>query len=84
MFTEHTVQHMEGSVGTSDEIGTGGTIEGARARVQMHFEQLRATLDLQQAAAMTALDAHVRERLCSLRQLQEDLTTSMSQVSVTY
>lgn len=71
---------MEGTIGTSTDGDQGGTVDGARARVQLHFEQLRETLDLQQAAAMAALDAHVRERLCNLRQLQEDLTTSMSQV----
>jgi tripartite motif-containing protein 23 len=61
--------------------GEGGTADLARARVQTYFQQLRETLQLQEAAAMTAVDTHIRERLCSLRQLQEDLSTSLSQVT---
>jgi tripartite motif-containing protein 23 len=75
---------MEGNVGTSGEEEEGGTVDQARNRVLSHFEQLRETLDVQQATAMTTLDTHIRERLCTLRQLQEDLTTSMSQVNYIY
>jgi hypothetical protein len=73
--TEHVVQMLEGTVGEE------GTADLARARVQAYFQQLRETLQLQEAAAMTAVDTHIRERLCSLRQLQEDLSTSLSQVT---
>ncbi|KAJ9579625.1 hypothetical protein L9F63_004704 [Diploptera punctata] len=70
-----TLPGLEGS-GTE-----GGTADLARARVQTYFQQLRETLQMQEAAAMTAVDTHIRERLCSLRQLQEDLATSLSQVA---
>ncbi|PSN54724.1 E3 ubiquitin-protein ligase TRIM23 [Blattella germanica] len=72
---EQVVQRLEGTG------GEGGTADLARARVQTYFQQLRETLQLQEAAAMTAVDTHIRERLCSLRQLQEDLASSLSQVA---
>jgi hypothetical protein len=59
----------------------GGTIEEARSRVLAHFMQLRESLDQQESAAGTALEAHTRERLCALKQLQEDLTVTMSHVT---
>lgn len=62
--------------------GESGTCEVACARVEQYFTQLRETLLLQEAAARSAVDTHVRERLCSLRQLQEDLATWLSQVSL--
>jgi hypothetical protein len=62
--------------------GEGGTADTARALVQTYFQQLLETLQLQEAAAMTAVDTYIRERLCSLRQLQEDLATSLSQVNI--
>ncbi|KDR21099.1 E3 ubiquitin-protein ligase TRIM23-like [Zootermopsis nevadensis] len=72
---EQVVQMLEG---TGRE---GGTADLARARVQTYFQQLRETLQLQEVAAMAAVDTHIRERLCSLRQLQEDLSTSVSQMA---
>lgn len=36
---------------------------------------------VQEAAAMTAVDTYVRERVCSIRQLQEDLVAWLSQVN---
>lgn len=72
---EQVVQRLEGTG------GEGGTADIARALVQTYFHQLLETLQLQEAAAMTAVDRYVRERLCSLRQLQEDLATSLSQVA---
>ncbi|XP_049782015.1 E3 ubiquitin-protein ligase TRIM23-like [Schistocerca cancellata] len=74
---EHVIQRLDG--GSQEEVGTA---EIARARVAIYFQQLRDALDVQEAAAMTAVDTHIRERLCSLRQLQEDLTASLSQVAV--
>ena len=38
---------------------------------------------VQEAAAITAVDTYVRERLCSIRQLQEDLVAWLSQVFYT-
>lgn len=74
-WTEQVIQRLEGTG------GEGGTADIARALVQTYFQQLLETLQLQEAAAMTAVDTYIRERLCSLRQLQEDLATSLSQVN---
>ncbi|XP_063216763.1 E3 ubiquitin-protein ligase TRIM23-like [Bacillus rossius redtenbacheri] len=81
---EQAVQRLEGpgdSTGTEDEESEAGTADVARARVRSHFRQLREALQLQEAAAAAAVDTHVRERLCSLRQLHEELSTSLSQVA---
>lgn len=74
---ENVVLQLEGSVDREEP----GTAEVARGRVATYFSHLRDTLELQEAAAMSAVDTHIRERLCSLRQLQEDLTTTLSQVA---
>ncbi|XP_047496081.1 E3 ubiquitin-protein ligase TRIM23-like [Penaeus chinensis] len=62
------------------EMSPGGTAEEARARVKQYFAQLRDQLTRQESQAMTVLDAHIRERLCSIRQQQEDMTTLFSQM----
>lgn len=54
----------------------------AHSKVEAYFSQLRETLLVQEAAARNAVDTHVRERLATVRQLQEDLVTSLSQVAV--
>ncbi|KAK7868352.1 hypothetical protein R5R35_013646 [Gryllus longicercus] len=74
---EQVVQQLESGEGE----GEPGTADLARIRVRTYFQHLRETLQLQEAAAMTAVDTHIRERLCSLRQLQEDLAASLSQVA---
>lgn len=71
---------MEGHHGPEGEVVEPGTCELAQARVEQYFTQLRETLLLQEAAARSAVDTHVRERLCSLRQLQLDLSMWLSQV----
>ncbi|XP_050532038.1 E3 ubiquitin-protein ligase TRIM23-like isoform X1 [Daktulosphaira vitifoliae] len=65
-----------------NEINNTGTGCMARARVQLYFQHLRETLQVQEAAALSAVDTHIRERLASLRCLQEDLASSLSQVAV--
>ncbi|XP_065332757.1 E3 ubiquitin-protein ligase TRIM23-like [Cloeon dipterum] len=72
-----SVHKIEGSLQRME----GGTIEDARNRVRAHFQQLRESLEQQENAACTALEAHTRERLCALKQLQEDLTVTMSHVA---
>uniref|UniRef100_A0A1B6H0Y9 RING-type E3 ubiquitin transferase n=4 Tax=Proconiini TaxID=565685 RepID=A0A1B6H0Y9_9HEMI len=79
---EQVAVGLEGRQGPGGELLEPGTCELARARVEQYFKQLRETLLLQEAAARSAVDTHVRERLCSLRQLQEDLATWLSQVAV--
>lgn len=82
-ITEQVAVSLEGRHGPGGEVVEPGSCEVARARVEQYFTQLRETLLLQEAAARSAVDTHVRERLCSLRQLQEDLSTWLSQVGHT-
>jgi len=58
-----------------------GTAEAARRRVRLYFQQLRDQLCVQEVAALTVVDTHVRERMCSVRQQEEDMTTVLSQVA---
>ena len=37
-------------------------------------------LCVQEVAALTVVDTHVRERVCSIRQQEEDIATILSQV----
>ena len=57
-----------------------GTAEGARRRVRAYFQSLRDQLCAQEVAALTVVDTHLRERLCSIRQQEEDIATLLSQV----
>ena len=71
---------IEGSTSADGEVLEEGTGNLVKARVQMYFNQLRETLMVQEAAAINAVDTYVRERLCSIRQLQEELVGWLSQV----
>lgn len=62
------------------EVIEEGTGTKMKTRVRFYFNQLRETLMIQEAAAITAVDTYVRERLCSIGQLQEDLVAWLSQV----
>ena len=72
---------LRGSEGREEEEREGGTAEGARRRVRSYFQQLRDQLCVQEVAALTVVDTHVRERLCSIRQQEEDIATVLSQVA---
>ncbi|KAK1123519.1 hypothetical protein K0M31_008223 [Melipona bicolor] len=56
-------------------------IEDARQRVRQHFEELRTLLAEQENAAISCIETETRGRLCALRQQQQDLTTTRSQVA---
>ena len=58
-----------------------GTAHVARRRVRAYFQQLRDQLCVQEVAALTVVDTHIRERMCSIRQQQEDMATVLSQVA---
>ena len=58
-----------------------GTAEAARGKIKAHFHALRTALNRQEVIALTTVDAHIREKLCMLRQQQEDMATLLSQVS---
>ena len=49
-----------------------GTADSARCRVRAYFQSLRDQLCVQEVAALTVVDTHVRERLCSIRQQEEE------------
>ncbi|XP_073968878.1 E3 ubiquitin-protein ligase TRIM23-like [Rhodnius prolixus] len=67
-----------GIEGNGEELG--GTLESARSRVEHHFEELRAKLETQEAAARSAVETHARERLATLRASQQDISTWLAQV----
>ncbi|KAL0281547.1 UNVERIFIED_CONTAM: hypothetical protein PYX00_002498 [Menopon gallinae] len=72
---EQVIQHIEG---TETQPGSGLM---AKARVKVHFENLREELKVQEKAAMTVVDLHIRQKLCSLRQTQRDLANSLAEVA---
>ncbi|XP_015430555.1 PREDICTED: E3 ubiquitin-protein ligase TRIM23-like [Dufourea novaeangliae] len=80
-------QFMESMRDTANRIDTviqdleGWAIEDARQRVRQHFEELRVLLAEQEKAAISCIEAETRGRLRALRQQQEDLTTTRSQVA---
>ncbi|XP_059149286.1 E3 ubiquitin-protein ligase TRIM23-like isoform X2 [Physella acuta] len=81
------VQQIEGSmqmVPTDGDSSTQlvlGTAEQARIKIKSYFTELRENLSRQEMTALGAVDTHIREKLCSLRQQQEDLAVLMSQIS---
>lgn len=80
-------QFMESMRDTAHRIETviqeleGWAIEDARQRVRQHFEELRTLLAEQENAAISCIETETRGRLCALRQQQQDLTTTRSQVA---
>ncbi|CAL1536132.1 unnamed protein product [Lymnaea stagnalis] len=70
--------HSEEDTATQQVIGTA---EQARLKIKTYFNELRENLNRQEMAALGAVDTHIREKLCSLRQQQEDMAILMSQIS---
>lgn len=58
-----------------------GTAEKARLLVHQYFNDLRDTIQQQENEALFVVNTYVREKLCSLRQQQEDMAVLISQVS---
>ncbi len=58
-----------------------GTAELARVRVRSYFEGLREQLKRQETAALTVVETHIRERLCAIRQQEEDIAAILGQVA---
>eukprot|EP00795_Rhopilema_esculentum_P004767 gene4767-21072_t len=58
-----------------------GSAEDARIRVRAYFDDLRDTINKQEEAGLSVVNNYVREKLCSLRQQQEDIAVFMSQMS---
>lgn len=80
LCTGQVAVRIEGTTNADGDVIEEGTGILVKTRVRSYFNQLRETLMVQEAAAMTAVDTYVRERLCSIRQLQEDLVAWLSQV----
>ena len=57
-----------------------GSREDARNRIRAYFDDLRDTINKQEEAGLAVVNNYVREKLCSLRQQQEDVAVFMSQV----
>lgn len=57
-----------------------GSHATARKQVEAHFRRLREELELQERTAVSRLDAHVADRIETLRQHQQELAFITSQV----
>lgn len=57
-----------------------GTSDKAKERVRLYFQGLRDQLNRQEVAALTVVETFVRERLCFIRQHEEDIDMISSQV----
>ena len=68
---------------SDDNSSSNGTADAARTRVRSYFAGLREQLNRQEVAALTVVDTHIRERLCAIRQQEEDIATILSQVRLT-
>ena len=82
---EHVLSEIRGGEDDRDEEIQQeqlGTAEMARRRVRGYFQQLRDQLCVQEVAALTVVDTHVRERMCSIRQQEEDMATILSQAEI--
>ena len=65
------------------EIVTGpGTAEKAKDRVRSYFQGLKDQLNRQEVAALTVVDTYIRERLCFIRQHEEDIEMISNQVGL--
>ena len=49
--------------------------------MQLYFAELQENLKRQEVAATTVVDTHVREKLCMLKQQQEDMAVLLSQIT---
>ncbi|KAJ8305349.1 hypothetical protein KUTeg_015894 [Tegillarca granosa] len=78
---EGSVQVLQGLDGSSTAEMIPGTAEQARLKIRHYFNELRETLNRQEVVALTTVDTHIREKLCMLRQQQEDMAILLSQVS---
>ncbi|EDO28807.1 predicted protein [Nematostella vectensis] len=58
-----------------------GSAEKARSRVRAYFDDMRQTVNRQEEAGLAVVNSHVREKLFSLRQQQEDMAVLIAQVN---
>ena len=72
--------HERGSDQSGGSISRFGSADIAKHRVRAYFQSLRDQLNVQEVAALTVVDTYIRERLCSMRQQEEDCEVILSQV----
>lgn len=65
---------------TMDQVNCGSS-ELAKQRVRAYFQGLRDQLSRQEVAALTVVETYIRERLCFIRQHEEDIGDILSQVA---
>ena len=78
---EQVVDEIRGDRQEEADGEEAGSAAAARRRVRGYFQQLRDQLCVQEVAALTVVDTHVRERLCSIRQQEEDIALVLAQVA---
>lgn len=72
--TDGNVVVDEGSVPSTGRL--------ALTRVQLYFQHLREALKVQETTALSTIDTHIRERIGSIKGLQEVLGSSLTQVGL--
>jgi len=75
-----TVHRLEEVVVGIEGAPDGGTLDAARSRVELHFEDLRRRLQTQEVTARAVVETHARERLATLRASHHDISSWLSQV----
>ncbi len=65
----------------NDDPSSAGTADLACQRVRAYFASQREQLKRQEVAALTVVERHIRERLCAIRQHEEDLATVLAQIA---
>lgn len=78
---EGGVQLLQSPDGNTSTQRVPGTAEQSRLKIKRYFYDLRETLNRQEVTALTTVDTHIREKLCMLRQQQEDMAILLSQIS---
>ncbi|XP_033738589.1 E3 ubiquitin-protein ligase TRIM23-like [Pecten maximus] len=78
---EGDTQHMVTGDGSNLSNRAPGTADLSRTKIKQYFSELRDNLNRQEVAALTTVDTHIREKLCMLRQQQEDMAVLLSQIS---
>ncbi|XP_047740614.1 E3 ubiquitin-protein ligase TRIM23 [Hyalella azteca] len=72
--------HSSGGLPAAPPQQSSSPVAAVMAAIREHFSALRQQLLVQESSAIVTLHAHVRERLCSIKQQQEDLSSLISQM----
>lgn len=80
--TARRLDRIQLEIVPDSETETEGTGEKAKQRVRSYFQGLRDQLNRQEVAALTVVETYVRERLCYIRQHEEDIELIANQVRI--